>query len=258
MKGVYVIVGSIDTWRQRAIVAYLAVRSAGGVISHVTAAALHGLMSALTLPHVTVPRTASARCPLAKVHRSRLPAEDLCWADGMRATSVSRTIVDLAATLDGTTLEEVVDVALCGRTAAHGSVLAAANRVGAGRQGLARLRRVLEVWTPGIKPGSVAEIRLPRLLSESGLDEIETQHRVYSGDGELVGRLDVAIPRLCAGLEYDGLSSHNPRRWERDERRYQRLDDLGWQVDSVSKLDLLPGEARLRNIVERWRTRRAA
>lgn len=255
---VYVVAGSPDTPSQRAMVAGLATARAGGLLSHLTAAAIHGLTRFPFLPHVTVPPAASHDSRAAKVHRGSVPLLDRAARDGLAVTSVSRTLADCGTIVDRATLEELVDAAFCRRLATSDSVGAAMARAGARRRGAALVRSVTEVWSSRIEPGSVAEVRLVRLLGELGLTGIVTQHEVRDAGGALVGRLDVACPSIRAGLEYDSLEWHNPRRWDRDEPRYRALRAAGWAVDSITKLDLLPGERRLRDIVEGWQRRLAA
>ena len=252
VHGVYVLAGAPDTWRQRAWVAFLATQAGGGVVSHETAAAVFGLLVPPSLPHVTVPVTGSVRSAAAVVHRSRVDRIDTQWRDGLRVTKPSRVVVDLAASIDRPSLEALVDDSFCRRLAAPASVLAALDRTGRGRAGREVLRAVLEVWTEAIAPGSVAEVRMLRQLAELGLTGVVTQHTVFDAGGGFVARLDAAVPALRKGLEYDGVRHHNPRHWARDEPRYRRLRDLGWEVPSVSTLDLMPGADRLRDLVERW------
>ena len=67
-------------------------------ISHDSALAYYGLSDVLPgRTHVTIPRTASHRQPLLQIHTSRLPAYDVRSAGGLRITTVSRTISDVAA-----------------------------------------------------------------------------------------------------------------------------------------------------------------
>lgn len=258
VHGVYVLAGTPGTPEQRAMVAFLATQAAGGIVSYLTAAAIFGLTRFPLLPHVTVPRNASHDCRAAKVHRGSIPFIDRARRDGFGLTSVSRTLADCASIVDRPCLEELVDAAFCRRMATKDSTLAAAARAGAGRQGNPLLREVAHIWSPRIEPGSVAEMRLLRQLAERGAGNVVTQHNVYGDGGVFIARLDVACPEIRCGLEYDGVEAHNPRLWNRDEQRYERLRAARWTIDSVSKLDLLPGEPRLDQIIARWHRRRAA
>lgn len=252
-RGIYVVEGAPASWRQRAWAAQLA-NGPDAVLSHLTAGAVLALTQPSLLPHVTVPRGSATRSGTAVVHRSAVPAVDRAAVEGLRITGVARTLVDLAALLDGVGLSEAIDAALCRKLTTPEAVLAAADRVGGGRRGLAHLRSTLAVWTEGIEPGSVAEVRLLRLLQGLGVVDLVTQHEVHDQQGRFVARLDLACPSLRRGFEYDGVRHHGPRAWARDERRYAVLRETGWIVHDVSKLDLLPGEPRLRNLVRAWGT----
>jgi hypothetical protein len=251
-RGVYVVSGAPETPRQQAMVAFLASRRAGGVLSHESAAADRGLLPWPALPWTTVPPTSSARCVVAEVHRSVVPAIDRAHRSGLVLTSVSRTIVDLAGRGDRPMLEAVVDAAFCRKLATARSVLAAAERTPRGRAGRALARAVVEIWNPGIAPGSPAEVRLLRAAAVEGIHGLVPQFDVFDERGRFVARLDLAQPDRRRGFEYDGVETHNPRRWARDEPRYARLRALGWEIEPISKLDLLPGERRLRDIARRW------
>jgi hypothetical protein len=251
-SAVYRVAGAPDTPQQRARIAFLSCHRSGGLLSHVSGAAEAGLLAVPSWPDITVPSRASARSGVARVHRSEVPAVDRMHRRGMVFTSVSRTIVDLAAGGDRATLESVVDAAFCRKLANAASVTAAADRIPGGRAGKALVRDVIAVWTPGVEPGSVAEVRLIRACATEGITGLVCQHDVYDDSGRFLARLDLAQPELRRGFEYDGLEPHSPRAWERDEARYARLRALGWEIESITKLDLLPGERRLRTIADRW------
>lgn len=253
VTGVYVVAGAPDTARQRAMVAYLASAARGGVVSHLSAAAEWGLWPHPPLPHVTVPAGRSTRCGAAVVHRSSIPVVDRAHRKAMAVTSVSRTLVDVASLVERPILEGLVDDALCRQLASPRSVDAALERVGSGRRGKAQLRAVLEAWSPGIVPGSPAEVRLLRMCQDLGIDGLQPQVEVRDGLGAFVARLDLGDPVRKRGFEYDGVRYHGPRAWQRDEARYARLRALGWDVEPVDKHDLCPGAERLRRIADRWR-----
>ena len=107
------------------------------------------------------------------------------------------------------------------------------------------------MWSPQLAPGSPAEVRALRLLTELGINGLVAQYEVVDDLGRFVARLDLAAPDRRLGFEYDGVRFHGPRQWDRDEARYARLRALGWTVESLDKLDLVPGEPRLRQLVQR-------
>ena len=256
--GVYVVAGAPATARQRTMVAYLASRQAGGVVSHLSAAAEWGLLPPPRTAHVTVPPGSSARLKVARVHRSVVAPIDRAHRGGLLVTSVSRTIIDVAAVRGQAVVEAVVDAAFCRRQATAASVVAALDRIPRGRAGKALAREVIDVWTPRIEPGSPAEIRLLRAAAVEGIVDLVPQYEVFDDAGGFVARLDLAQPRQRRGFEYDGVEWHNPRQWARDETRYSRLRAVGWSIEPITKLDLLPGERRLRDIAARWGVSAAA
>ena len=253
-RGLFTVVGSPATPEQDATVAYLAAAPAGGVLSHRSAAAVHGLAPHPRRPDVTVPPSASAASTVALVHRSEVPLVDRAHRGPLVVTSVSRTLVDCAAVFDGPTVEGLFDAAFCRKLATRDSVHAALGRVGRGRPGTDLARRTAEIWSVRVAPGSPAELRALRLLAELGLDDLVSQHEVFDADGCFVARLDLASPERRLGFEYDGVEFHGPRAWQRDEARYMRLRAAGWRVESLDKLDLLPGEPRLRRLLETCRS----
>ena len=249
-RGLFTIAGSPSTPQQATMVAYLAVSAAGGVVSHLSAAALHGFAAHPARPHVTVPPGTRSALGLAHVHRSEVPLIDRAHRGPFTTTSASRTLVDCAAVLDLAALSDLVDEALCRKLATSDSIEAAAHRSGPARRGSRLVRQAARVWSPQVTPGSPAELRALRLLTELGVDGLVAQHDVFDEDGGFVARLDLAAPSRRLGFEYDGARFHGPRQWARDEARYARLRTLGWTVESLDKLDLLPGEPRLRRLVQ--------
>jgi hypothetical protein len=251
-RGLFTIAGSPSTPQRATMVAQLAATEAGGVVSHLSAAALHGLTGHPDRPHITVPAGGRSVSQLAHVHRSDVPPVDRAHRGPFTTTSVSRALVDCATLLDRPLLSDLVDEALCRKLATQASVQAAADRTGPGRRGTRLVRQVVEVWSPQLAPGSPAEVRALRLLTELGIGDLVAQFEVLDDDGTFVARLDLAAPARRLGFEYDGARFHGPRQWARDEARYARLRALGWTVASLDKLDLVPGEPRLRQLVQRY------
>ncbi|MGH9185462.1 MAG: hypothetical protein ACRD0U_06580, partial [Acidimicrobiales bacterium] len=238
-RGVYVVAGVPPSWQLDLSVALLAA-GPGAVASHLTAGAVLGLWRpAPRVPHIIVPRTHSARLAVAKVHRSILAPGERLTVTGLACTSATRFLADVAPMLTRRELEHLVDECFCQGLSCVEAVRDSLDRR-RGRRGAAVLREVIAAWTPGIEPGSPAEMRLFRLLGEWGYDEPAKQVEVRAADGSLVGRLDLGwVPRRV-GLDYDSDRYHNPRFWADNERRYAAFKGVGWTVRSVSKSDLMP------------------
>src|SRR4051794_15466787 len=78
---------------------YVAALLAGGersALSHTSAAAVHGMMGGSARLHLSIPRNAKGLEGI-RTHRPRaLRADDIVGVDGLRVTSPSRTLIDLA------------------------------------------------------------------------------------------------------------------------------------------------------------------
>ncbi len=251
IKGIYVVSGAPETWRQQLTIALLAAPAA--VASYFSAAALFGLVEPPSVPHITVPRGASGRLgDIAEVHWAHLEAADICGVGGVPCTRPARTVVDCARVLGYGALCNLVDKALVrGRVPSAAAIRSAARRASRspGRGGLPALERALDVWTPGPRPGSEAEMRLIRRLVDWGFPIPERQIRIFDGDGLLVARVDCGWRAFRVGFEYEGAEFHGPRRWEADDRREDRIEALGWRIEPVDKFDLRPSSTRLRDLL---------
>jgi hypothetical protein len=74
----------------------LARRHEAGVLSHATAAALHGIGDILDhRVEVTVPRRQQSRREDLRLHRAELRPDEVTYAEGLPVTTASRTIADL-------------------------------------------------------------------------------------------------------------------------------------------------------------------
>lgn len=250
VRSLYAAPGSAPSWERDAMAACL-LAGEGTLSSHLTGAALWHWCRAPVLPQVLVGPTHSTRTRHAKVHRSRRPIAlvDRTTRNGIPCTGASRTIVDCAGVVERPQLECFVDDAICAGVASVDSINAAADRAGRqGRIGMLNLDAVLDVWAEDIRPDGPAEMRVVRRLDELGAEPV-TQFEVYDDAGLFVARLDLALPERKQGFEYDSDRWHNPRHWAKDESRYARLRALGWKVDPVCKVDLLPSSTRLADLL---------
>lgn len=224
----------------------------GTVASRLTAAALLGLATPPKTPQVTVPPTASGRFKGADIHHAPLQGADICKVANIPCTRPARTVVDCAALLTYEALCEMVDDLLCRAPNTPSSLREAMTRasLGPGRKGFRNLERALEVWTPGPRPGSRAEVRLVRQLRAWGFPLPERQVEIHDREGRFVARADLGY-RNSKGdptvvLEYQGERHHGPRQEDHDARRIQRIEATGVAVILVDRDNLRSPALRAR------------
>ena len=228
---VYRLTGAGASWRQALMAACLWARE-GAVVSHRSAAALHGLPAGASGIEITL--SEARRCQERGIvaHRSgRLPAVDGTVVDGIPVTTVARTIIDLAAVLPPRQLEENLDYALSlglvPRVRLMWRLRELATR---GRPGIQVLRRLLDARDPGARvPASILESRLGAILVVPGMPKPVWGHEVKLGGRWRV--LDCSYPDLRLVVEVDGWENHCGRaQAEEDMARQNLLVEAGWTV----------------------------
>jgi hypothetical protein len=225
----------------------------GTVASHVSAAALFGLVEPPTVPHVTAPSGASARSPVARVHRSVLAPADVTRIGPVPVTRPHRTLVDAASVLGpGRAFDDVVDAALCRGLTTVAAIDAAMARASArpGRKGLPALAASVQPWRAGAPAESVPEMTLYRRVIGWGFIPPTRQLEIVAADGRVLGRVDMGWAPYRAGLEYDGQEAHSPRHWVSDAARQEAIEALGWHLVRAVADDLRPGARRVRDELE--------
>lgn len=237
--GVYGLPGAVHTWHRRLMVAHLDL-GARSVVSHRSAAALLAFPGARQgPPELTVPR-GGTRSRRWRVHESEVPDTDRTRAQGIPATTVVRTVVDLAAVFDQRALCRLVDGLLAdGRVQLGPLTTRALARRSRGRPGSGHLADVLDALGPGHVPAaSELEALLFAVLAAGGLPQPVRQHPLPSLTQ--LGRVDAAYPAARLILEVDG------RRWhtkvddfERDRKRDIEAGLLGWTVLRFVWADLI-------------------
>jgi very-short-patch-repair endonuclease len=210
------------------------------VVSGTSAALLWGLELASTPGQltVTVARNRSrARRSGVLVRRADLVAVDWLHRDGLRVTSVLRTVLDLCRSLPLAEAVAVTDSALRRRLVTIAELRAAlcALPAGTGRDAVAR---VLALADPAC--GSVLESLLRVLLHGRGLQAPRTQTVVRTRSGARIGRVDFAWPNARLVVEADGFAFHaDRRRYREDRRRANALVLAGWRLLRFSWEDVV-------------------
>ena len=247
------------SWEQDLTASMLA---AGGDLgqawaSHRTAGHLHGLLDLEAPPHheITVPRHRRPDVPGVRLHRVRsLPTDERLIVAGFPATSVARTLLDLASSIAPAQLEPILWDAARGAGDLAVEIARLLERYPA-RHGRPTLSRLLADMHPQIAAAeSPLEVYGLLALRDPLLPDPVLQYRVRDRLGRIVARLDAAWPEHRSGLEFDGARYHgSPSRRARDADRRHGLRELGWDVVVVTAQDL--AGSRLRTLKAELRRR---
>lgn len=175
------------------------------LFSHVSAVLVHGLPVwnvPLGRVHTTRPRRSGARVgTTAHVHAARVDPDEIVDVDGLRVTSVARTLADVARSLPFTEAVVIVDAALHRHLVTREELEVALGRA-ARRPGTPAADRVFRFASPGSM--SVGESRSRVALRAAGLPDPVLQWPVVTRGGVLLGEVDFAWPKLRVVAEVDG------------------------------------------------------
>ncbi|WP_433605817.1 hypothetical protein [Prescottella agglutinans] len=214
--------------------------AAGAVVSHQSAAVLHGF-SLWDIPldrvHVTRDRAGGGRRTRhLHVHCAPLGDADVGVLDGIRLTSAARTVADLCRTAPFESAVAVGDSAL--RSAGlRRAAVAEALSYAVGRPGHPAALRAL-AFLDG-RSESVGESRSRIALASLGLPAPELQASLLDPDGLLVGRVDFLFADTGVVGEFDGKVKYGKYlRAGQDpgdavfaeKQREDRIRDAGWEV----------------------------
>ena len=260
-RGAYLVdPGQLDV-RQRhllSVEATLAGLRVPAVLSHGSAAALHGLpLWGVPLHRVHVTREPPARSAdetRLRSHVARLGSQDVVVLGPRAVTSVARTVVDLAKTIPFAPALAVADAALATR-ATTADALRTAMDAATGTRGARSARRVIQA--ADARAESVGESRSRALMLDAGLPLPDLQVEVHGGDGVLVGRSDFGWRAQRLLGEFDGRVKYGrllrPGQDPGDavfeeKRREDALRDEGWGVVRWVWAEL----GTPRSLVARW------
>jgi hypothetical protein len=218
------------------------------VVSHVSAALLHGLpVWGLDLSDVHVSRH-DLHSPRREAgihhHSGELLDDEIVTVDGLAATSLSRTVIDTARISAFEPSVVVADAALRAERTATDSALARLNQM-RDWPGSRNAGAVIE-FADG-RSESVGESRGRVLFRNMRLPKPELQYEVLDRRENLIGRADYAFLEYLTLGEFDGkgkyLASYRPGEnpgdvvW-REKRREDRLRDCGFEIVRFTWADL--------------------
>jgi hypothetical protein len=211
-----------------------------GVVSHGSAAVLHGLpLWKVALDHVHVTRrppangSGSARVHL---HIARLPDDELTVIDGVPVTDLTRTVVDLARTLPFESAVVAADAALAMKKTSPEALAECLRGMGSA-PGTRRATRVID-FADALSE-SVGESRSRVLIHRLGLPAPDLQVRVRRPDNSVIGKCDFGWRDFRTLGEFDGRVKYGrllrPGQTAGDavfdeKVREDEMRDVGWQM----------------------------
>ncbi len=230
-RGLYALPGVLLHERSLLMAATTAL---GAVASHESAARLHTLdgLDPRRIA-VSVPVRRSNRFPDVIVHQlTDLRQEDVTDIHGIPTTTITRTIIDLAAVLPEEKLAEILDQAARRGMTTYSVVAEDLESLARrGKGGVVKLRRVLAPRLGGVFVSeSTLESRLLQVLTDGGLPRPDTQFRPpwlrYMN-----GRVDLAYPSAQVIVEGDSLKWHGtPEAFQADRQRDNLAQLAGWVI----------------------------
>jgi hypothetical protein len=226
-RGVYA-VGHAELRREGRWLAAVAAYGPDAALSHGTAAVHWDIHDGAIVPaHVSVRRRSGvARRAGTVIHRVDLREDEIVLRDGIRTTTVARTLLDVAAQLRGRRLEQVVRRASRGRRFDLDAVELVLDRHPRA-PGFVELKRLI-ISLRGRGTDDVRsrlEVAFGQLCDDHGLPRPQVNAIVM---GE---RVDFSWPGTMLVVETDGFEFHSmPTTFAADRRRDQRLTLAGYTV----------------------------
>jgi hypothetical protein len=182
------------------------------------------------------------------VHERRLHPDDRTEIDGIRTTTLERTLIDIAATEHPDRLAKAFERAEELNTLDLARIRAACDR-NRGQRGVGRVRVMLEIYEP-------KDPRLIRSRFEKGM------LRLLEAEGfprplvnlDLHGwEADLYWPEHNRVVELDGWQGHRTKAaFERDHQRDLDLEARGYGVGRVSWLQFRTDKPAVLRALHRW------
>ncbi len=261
-RGAYVAAGETQTNPRLAhlqlLEATVRQSSSESVVSHASAAVLHGLPignDGLGRVHLTRDRQGQGKNRrYVQIHGLSLDDGDVVDLNGFRVTSLARTVLDIACTLRPLLAVPVGDAALgAGLTAQE--LAAQLDRSGS-RHGIGQARRTAALLDR--RSESPGESMSRVVFAEHRIPAPEPQYKVFDVRGRFVARSDFGWEAMRTLGEFDGRQKYGrlllkPGQTPEDalfeeKRREDLVRDLGWQIVRWIWADLFAPAALLQRL----------
>jgi very-short-patch-repair endonuclease len=244
--GVYALPGATDP---HVLVLHMACRKLGAIVSHQSAAYLHGLARPGHIkPTVSVPRNTTKDLAGVRVHQTTDIGDDQVQViNGLAVTCPERTLIDLAAVYTDKALGRILDHGLAAKIVDYRRLTDLFAAIGRrGKPGTARLRRLIDARGVSFIPADTElERRLLDVLLRAGLPHPELQFKAPWLKA-VNGRVDMAYVEARLIIEGDSRRWHQlVEAFETDRLRDNAAQLAGWRVLRFTWLEITQNPERV-------------
>jgi predicted transcriptional regulator of viral defense system len=221
-------------------------RNSDAALAFTTAGQIHGLRKMFDdRVHLLVPHGSSPDLPGLVVHRCRkIDPEDIVpLGNGMRVTSVARTLFDVGGVIGHrrvvSALENALDRKLVNMDAMSEVTLRLFHRRRPGSREIRSALLARSDWTSALQ--SDLEVRVLAAIRRAGLPMPVVQYELSFEDGHIV-RFDFAWPHIRVALEVDHSFWHvGSEESRKDKQRDRKVATLSWQTLRITEDDVRVG-----------------
>ena len=215
-------------------------RNSAAALAFTTAGQIHGLRKMFDdRVHLLVPHGSSPDLPGLVVHRCRkIDPEDIVpLGNGMRVTSVARTLFDVGGVIGHrrvvSALENALDRKLVNMDAMSEVTLRLFHRRRPGSREIRSALLARSDWTSALQ--SDLEVRVLAAIRRAGLPIPVVQYELSFEDGHIV-RFDFAWPHIRVALEVDHSFWHvGSEESRKDKQRDRKVATLSWQTLRITE-----------------------
>lgn len=223
----------------------------GGLISHITAAKLHGFRLPLRFIN-TQDIHLSKNLGQGRPQRTRVEGHELSLAatdydivQGIPVTSVQRTLLDIAQELSIDELVAVADQIVCAHNRSFGpkklpivdiSELHSYIAQHRGLRGIRKLQAAMKLVRVGADSAPETQLRL--CINHWALPEFICNFEIKDAAGNPKVAPDLSCPRYRTCAEYDGGHHLTPEQQAKDHDRNFLTTSLGWHQSVINKNDM--------------------
>lgn len=209
--------------------------------------------------HYAVPHGIRMTIPGVQIRQTTIiePTDRFERSDGILLASPWRLAFDLAADLSPLDHASVVEQILAKNLCTMVTLGETSRRLAhPARPGSKAFAATLASRVPGGPLESHPEVRVAKALQGLGVPIVAQVTWLDLPDGTKA-RLDISVPDVRWGLEVDVHPDHFLQFGTADRRRDRQCNQIGWQVNRITAVEMLDFDALMTDLVKTYRARAA-